>query len=144
MLHFARGAEAECVVPHTFVANGVRIDTDCGPTPLRLSAKHLVFAVRGLVQAHLLHVGDELWGDLAQTRVCRVLGVAADLHQRYMGLNCLESEVVADGVKVSTFEWQHTIAALWMKYVSAVAGLRFASKMGDALVHALVQFSSMV
>lgn len=135
MTRFAQGAEAECVVPHTFQADGVRVDTDCAATPLRLSKEHLVFAAAGLVQAHTLRAGDKLWRDVAQTAQCSVLRVSADPGQRYMGLNCYESVVVADGVLVSTFESQHTVAALWMKYMPTLLGLRGASKVGEVLTN---------
>jgi len=126
----------ECLVPHTITANGVRVYTDCSETPLRLSNEHLVFSLtHGLVQAHRLSVGDIVYGNVEETKLCKVLSVTSELNQKYKGLNCRESVVLANGVKCSTFEAQHIIPSLWMKYVPSVLGLERASRVGEILTN---------
>jgi hypothetical protein len=80
----------------------------CGATPLRLTSDHLVAVRRAasewaLTAAGSLIPGDTLFSDLARSRTCRVLSVAAETAQSYLGLNCRDSLVLADGVLVSTF-----------------------------------------
>merc|ERR1711916_5181 len=134
MAELAARREPECLVPHTFVSNGVRIETTCHSSPLRLTHEHMVFsASQGLVQAQKLRVGDQVYGAVDESRVCEVLSVTEDVNQEYMGLNCFESEVLANGVKCSTFETQHLIPSLWMRYVSRALGLERASRIGEAI-----------
>jgi hypothetical protein len=131
----------ECHVPHVVrSSNGVRIETTCTSTsaPLRVTGDHLLYSARGLVAASLLVQGDILYADLAQLHECRILRVVhEDKEQLYFGLNCLESEVVADGYKASTFGHYHVIPSFWMKYVSKVVGVERASRWGDAAVQVL-------
>jgi len=128
------GASKDCLVPHEFESDGVSIATTCHSSPLRLTANHLVFSkTHGLVAAGVLRAGDVVYGDEAETKLCTVTSVAKERKQVYMGLNCHESVVVANGVKSSTFEDHHTVPALWMKWVSSVVGLPRASRWGEAL-----------
>jgi hypothetical protein len=106
--------------------------------PLRVTGDHLLYSARGLVAASLLVRGDVLYADLAQLHECHILRVAhEDKEQVFYGLNCLESVVLADGYKASTFGRYHAIPAAWMKYVSKVVGIERASRWGDAVVQVL-------
>ncbi len=122
-------------MPHSFVSDGVRITTDCAATPLRVTYDHLVFSAThgAVVPARQLREGDEVFGDVAETRRCRVLGTKHETRQPYMGLNCRESVVMCNGVKVSTFEHRHWLPSLWMRHVPAVLGLARASRLGELL-----------
>lgn len=129
-----KGVFDECLIPHKFVGEGVSIITDCHAEPLRLSNDHLVFSkTHGLVAASKLRANDVVYADVDEKRTCVVHNVHPELQQTYMGLNCRESVVLANGVKCSTFESQHTIPYLWMKYVPSVIGLKRASVWGEFL-----------
>ncbi len=54
-------------------------------------------------------------------------------------MNCLRSEVLADGIKTSTFGKYHFIPAWWMRIVGGVVGPKRASTFGDAIVGLLVK-----
>lgn len=125
----------DCLVPHKFVGDGVSVQTSCGDKPLRLSREHLVFAKSGLVAASSLKAGDVVYASVDETKTCTVKSVTEETKQVYMGLNCRESVVVANGVKVSTFESQHFIPSLWMRWVPAVLGLDGASRVGEVLTN---------
>jgi len=126
--------ESECAIPHIVSQkNGLRITTDCGSAPLLLTADHLVRGDRGFVPAGSLAVGDTLFGNLERTQRCSVLGVEAEMGQTYYGLNCLESEVLADSVACSTFGSYHTLPALYMSWAGRVFGIKAASSFGDAV-----------
>jgi len=132
MKDFAK--HSECVIPHVVTSDGVSIETSCGPRPLRLTPDHLVFSTRGLVAAGEIKVGDSLFGDEEQHRVCHVKKVVAEHGQKYFGLNCHKSVVLADGIKASTFGSLHTLPAMWMKYVGMTFGIERASRWGDSIV----------
>jgi len=127
----------ECVVPHTMQASGVSIATSCSDTPLRLTNDHLVYSSKGLVTAVSLKEGDLLYKDMEQKQLCTVRSVTGETNQRYFGLNCRTSDVLANGIKTSTFGDQHAIPAAWMKYVTKVLSVEQASRLGDSLVSAL-------
>ena len=125
---------SECRIPHVVVAHGVAIHTTCSGKPLRLTKTHLVFTAHGLVKAEQVQKGDVLYKDLDQVDECTVVSVAQESEQqKYFGLNCLSSVVLADGVKTSTFGDLHTLPSLWMSWVGRVAGIERASKWGDAI-----------
>jgi hypothetical protein len=65
--------------------------------------------------------------DVAQSRPCQVVRVEKEKEvQEYFGLNCLNSVVLADGVKTSTFGKLHTLPAVWFSWMGRVAGkMRF-------------------
>jgi hypothetical protein len=127
------GKNSECRVPHlVWRANGVAITTSCGATPLRLTADHLVFTARGLLRADNVKVSDMLFSDEAQQKPCTVTQVSPEHSaQRYFGLNCRHSTVIAAGIKTSTFGSLHTLPSLWMRTVSFFAGPHRASIWGD-------------
>ncbi len=126
-----------CRVPHRVLADGVRLATSCGPAPLRLTSEHLVAVPRGAswawAAAGSLRPGDALFADEARAATCRVLAVAREAAQPYYGLNCLHSELLADGVLVSTFGRLHALPALWMAWAGRVLGVHTASRVGDAI-----------
>jgi hypothetical protein len=137
--------EKECHVPHIVRSTkGVLIETSCslgsssGNNALRLTADHLLYTLNGLRAASTIMVGDVLFGDLAESHYCQVIRVSKeDSEQLYFGLNCHESEVLANGLKASTFGHYHTIPAAWMKYASKLVGVKRASQFGDAIVQLL-------
>lgn len=113
---------------------------------LRLTNDHLVYVSRGLLPdvmtelraASTVRAGDIVYQDLAQTSPCQVTQVTQETgDQAYFGLNCEESNVLANGIKTSTFGLYHTIPALWMKYASRWLGIERASRFGDAVVNLL-------
>jgi len=89
----------------------------------------LVWTPTGYVQADSLKVGDFLY-DQENTK-CEINLVESELNQEYYGLNCEESEVLADGWKVSTFGVTHNVPSLWMKFCSILFGVKFSSMLGD-------------
>jgi hypothetical protein len=140
---FTQGHDSEeCHVPHIVRSSqGVRIEAHCAASRqnkvLRLTGDHLVFTLAGLKAAASVVVGDTVFADLSETERCSVVHVASeDAHheQTYFGLNCLESVVLADGIKTSTFGQYHWFPAAWMKYASKVLGVKRASSVGDSIV----------
>jgi hypothetical protein len=133
----------ECVIPHIVESMGVTVTTSCGGAALRLTKDHLVSTMEGWRQAGALQVGDVLFGNSAKTRICKVVSVIAEqTSQQYFGLNCPDSEVLADGILVSTFGHLHVLPALWMKYASAVVGIEKASAWGDRIADVFFFFSA--
>ncbi len=90
----------ECHVPHVIQADGVQVDTSCGPRPLRLTNDHLVYTATGLRRASSLVKGDVLFSDMEQHKECTVKDVKGEFNQKYFGLNCRKSEVITDGTFV--------------------------------------------
>lgn len=149
------GHVAECHVPHVVrSSSGVRIETRCdgdgrigsasrsdtssdsssSSNVLRLTGDHLVFTSRGLRSASTIVAGDVLFSDHAETKKCHVIRVEKERsEQLYFGLNCHESDVLAEGLKTSTFGHYHTIPAAWMKYGSKLLGIERTSRWGDTL-----------
>lgn len=128
-------AEPECFIPHVVRRKGVVITHSCSPEPLRLTKGHLVYTQRGLVPAmQILPTSDVIYSDIDNTRECQVSRVAEeDKEQDYFGLNCLNSRVLANGVKTSTFETLHRLPAAWMGLTGRLLGVKRASKWGDKL-----------
>jgi len=127
--------EPLCHVPHVVVADGVKINTSCpNSRPLRLTFQHLVFTSRGLVRAEDISAGDIIYKDFEETEACLVIYIEKEKNQKYFGLNCEESVVLADGWKTSTFGVVHYIPAMWMELGSKLVGVRKASEFGDWLV----------
>jgi len=122
--------DSPCHVPHIIQSNGLKFITSCPDTmPLRLSPEHLVWTPNGYVEAGSLKVGNYLYNQ--ELTSCEITKVESELNQEYYGLNCEESEVLADGWKVSTFGHIHTVPTLWMKYSSKLFGVKISSKIGD-------------
>jgi len=126
----------ECHIPHIVRSRGVVISTSCSKTPLRLTDSHLVVTRKHghkvMIAASEMRKGDIVFSNMQETQHCKVTQVHREEHvQEYFGLNCVESEVLANGVKTSTFGVYHRIPALWMKHMSKVLGIHTASKWGD-------------
>jgi hypothetical protein len=99
---------------------------------VRLTEQHLVYTERGLVRADELSVNDEVFTFASDSsRRTHVLSFSREYEQRYFALNCLESVVLANGIKTSTFGTFHTIPSLWMFLGGHVLGVRHASSIGD-------------
>jgi hypothetical protein len=122
-------------------SNGVRIETSCGNSGtkvLRLTGDHLVYTSAGLRSASNIAIGDTVFGDLTEIEMCHVFHVTKEdnslQYQTYFGLNCVDSVVLADGIKTSTFGLYNFIPAAWMKYASRLLGVKRASSLGDSIV----------
>lgn len=144
--------EEECRVPHIVEALGVTIETaGCGSSAsskkkmqLRLTGDHLVYTGnKGLIAASSVAVGDVVFGDVHETQQCVVTAVIQDkVKQRFFGLNCRESVVLANGIKTSTFGRYHTVPAAWMSWVGSVFGMDRASRWGDSMAEFLAKIKA--
>ena len=124
----------DCAIPHIVESRGTIITGECGKSRklLRLTDGHLVYTQRGLQPAASVTTKDTLYADLGETQPCRVLSVTKEpTTQRYFGLNCYSSQVLADGLKTSTFEKLHSVPSFWMAIVGRVLGIHRASAIGD-------------
>jgi len=128
--------KGECVIPHDVSSSGVAIHTDCSLKPLQLTPDHLVYTTRGLVQAQEIVTGDQVFSDMGRTKKCTVNSVQQE-SGKYFGLNCKESNVLADGIATSTFGRYHALPAAWMRYAGALIGVERASALGDAIAQTL-------
>ena len=146
MQELVEGKAAQCRVPHTVTSSdGVIIETDCTSSslpPLHLTGDHLVYTMRdGLKAAHAVAVGEVLFADLQQTKRCTVTKVskssATSEGDTYFGLNCVgsSSQVLANGIKTSTFGHYHAVPAAWMRIVGHWFGIERASRWGNTLAH---------
>jgi hypothetical protein len=128
-----------CRVPHTVTSSdGVVIETTCSSTShLHLTGDHLVYvAGAGLKAAHKVAVGNVLFADMQQTKRCKVTKVSKRATEdTYFGLNCLRSDVLANGIKTSTFGHYHAVPAAWMKYAGHWFGIERASRWGNSLAN---------
>ena len=123
----------DCRIPHIVQAQGVIVTAQCGDSQkhLRLTDGHLVYTQRGLQPAASISNKDTLYADIAETVECRVLSVTKESKtHRYFGLNCYSSQVLADGLKTSTFEKLHSVPSFWMAIVGRVLGIKRASAIG--------------
>jgi len=124
----------ECSIPHVVEAQGVIVTAKCGAKTetLKLTDGHLVYTQRGLQAAGDLKKDDTLYSDLKETAPCSILSISKEsTTQQYFGLNCLTSEVLASGIKSSTFEKLHSVPAFWMQIMGRVLGVKKASALGD-------------
>jgi len=125
---FLAGKEPECVIVHTPRATGLSIETTCGST-VRITNTHLMFTPDGYEKAEDLTEGDILLN--AAGEQCVVQSVKDEVkEQMYFGLNCLHSEVHADGLRASTFGNFHTLPATYMYLAGNVLGIKTASIIG--------------
>ncbi len=129
-----------CTVPHVVQANGVSITTSCSDKPLRLTNEHIVFTSSGKRPAMSVQKGDVLFRDLDEKEPCIVTSVHGEHNQRYFGLNCATSEVLANNIKTSTFGVTHDIPAAWMKYATKIMSIEHASQIGEGVVSVLQKF----
>jgi len=123
------GKEPECSVPHSPSSRGVIISTSCGRTA-RVTDTHLMATTEGFQLAYTLKAGDVLFGDYHQEQ-CTILSVKKeDTVQQYFGLNCVHSEVLASGLRASTFGDFHALPSWYMTYVGGLVGSKTASALG--------------
>ena len=129
------GALADCSIPHVVRSIGVIVNARCSSKEhsLRLTDGHLMFTQRGLQAAIDLKPGvDTIYANLEETSKCTVVSVIKETQQQeYFGLNCHNSQVLANGLKASTFEKFHAVPALWMKIMGRIIGIKRASSLGD-------------
>lgn len=122
-------------VPHVITSNGVSIKHTCNDKRLRLTSDHLVFTKTNW---RTTRAGDLLPYQIIygiNGKECRVIDVQKEKNQKYFGLNCAESMVLANGVRTSTFGNYHFIPSIWMKIMSQIVGIQKASKFGDKLAN---------
>ena len=130
------GKEPECTVPHSPSSKGVIITTSCDKT-VRVTDTHLLATTKGFQLAYSLKAGDVLFGDYGnenenESEKCTVISVEKEkTTQQYFGLNCVHSEVLASGLRASTFGDFHTLPSWYMTYVGSVLGADTASALGD-------------
>ena len=136
------GKESRCHVPHVVEEAGVEVWTSCEGN-LRVTSSHLVFTVeRGMVEAGKLRVGETLLRGYGDSQQCIVERVEVQHKlERYFGLNCEESVVLASGYRTSTFGVYHLLPSLWMKFISKILGVKMASEVGDKIAQFLFSFS---
>jgi hypothetical protein len=124
------GKEPECTVPHSPSSKGVIISTSCDKT-IRVTDTHLVATTKGFQLAYSLKAGDVMYGDYDDEK-CVVKSVEKEkTTQQYFGLNCVHSEVLASGLRASTFGDFHTLPSWYMTYVGSVLGTDTASSLGE-------------
>lgn len=119
----------------------VKCDGATTERSLKLTSGHLVYTQRGLQAAGDLKPGlDTLFADIDETIKCQLFSVVKETHQKqeYFGLNCLSSQVLASGLKTSTFEKLHSLPAFWMQVMGRILGIKRASQLGDHIAE-LVQ-----
>ena len=134
------GAEPECHVPHVPTARGVTIATTCGRN-VTTTETHLMVTPKGHQLAHTLNVGDELFGDFTGEQKCLVTAVTrTNSNARFFGLNCVHSEVLANGLRASTFGDFHTLPAWYMYYAGLLLGPDAASRLGDNIADSFFQY----
>lgn len=140
-------SHADCSIPHVVHAVGVIIEAKCGAIlkTLRLTDGHLVYTQRGLQPARDLKPNqDVVFTDVEETERCQITSVIKESHkQQYFGLNCLNSQVLANGLKASTFEKLHSVPAFWMRVVGRILGIKRASEVGDYIAE-LVQKMNLI
>jgi hypothetical protein len=87
---------------------------------------------QGFRLAYSLKPGDVLFGDYDGHSLCTVKSVQKEEEvQQYFGLNCVHSEVLASGLRASTFGDFHTLPSWYMTYVGGLVGPEAASIMGE-------------
>lgn len=101
------GKEEECSIPHVVeYFEGYQLNANCSSSThkLRLTAEHLVYSNRGLLPVAQLQSGDVVYADVSETERCVVDSVSQTFGvAKYFGLNCYSSQVLASGIKTSTF-----------------------------------------
>ena len=125
------GKEPECTVPHSPSTKGVVITTSCDKA-VRVTDTHLMATTKGFQLAYSLKAGDVLFGDYEGDIMCIVQSVEKEkTTQQYFGLNCVHSEVLASGLRASTFGDFHALPSWYMTYVGGLVGAETASMWGE-------------
>ena len=147
MQDLLKGKVEQCHVPHVIHSStiGVIIETDCSSSQqqnLHLTGDHLVYTMEsGLKAAQDVAVGEVLFANLQQSKRCTVTKVTRVAHshskeETYFGLNCVgSSQVLANGIKTSTFGHYHAVPAAWMRVVGQCFGIERASRWGNSLAN---------
>ena len=87
----------------------------------------------GFTKAESLQVGSMI-SHANKESSCKILSIEREAsEQTYFGLNCLESEVTANDIHVSTFGHLHSLPAVYMKVVGRIFGIKVASDTGSWL-----------
>ena len=124
------GKEPECTVPHSPTSKGVVITTSCDKT-VRVTDTHRMATTKGFQLAYSLKSGDVSFGDYDK-EMCSVKAVEKKkTTKQYFGLNCVHSEVLASGLRASTFGDFHTLPSWYMTYVGGLVGSETASSLGE-------------
>ncbi len=124
---------SECAIPHIVSAIGSIVTVHCGAETkvLKLTSGHLVYTQRGLQPAGDLTKDDVLFADMDEQHKCQIVSVEKEkTMQKYFGLNCYESQVLASGLKSSTFEKLHSVPSFWMAIMGRILGIKRASEYG--------------
>lgn len=122
-------------VPHVLLTTGLKVTFVEIPNILWVTHDHLVFTKRGLLRCEQLLVGDVVFTSFDESQTCCVKHVEWDSSNgKFFGLNGLESIVLANGIKCSTFGQQHALPATWMSIVGRLTGCKVASQLGDTLL----------
>merc|ERR1711991_10459 len=124
----------QCAVPHVVEAIGVIVTAKCSSEikKLRVTRNHLVYTNQGLKSAGKLALADTLYEDHDESKPCSLISVEEEQKaEKYFGLNCYSNDVIASGLKCSTFEKYHGLASLYFKTIGRIIGVHHASKIGD-------------
>mmetsp|Transcript_20059 Transcript_20059/g.28825 ORF Transcript_20059/g.28825 Transcript_20059/m.28825 type:complete len:257 (-) Transcript_20059:188-958(-) len=124
--------QSECYIPHIIQSIGVILTVQCHQHihTLRLTDNHLVVTSNGYQTAVSLQYGDTVYSYNKQ--VCSVVSVERETQpQKYFGLNCLQSEVIANGILTSTFEDLHFLPSWYMYIAGNIFGISRASRFGE-------------
>ncbi len=138
----------ECRIPHIVNALGVDLDIKCSKSyyNLKLTHDHLVFTQQGFKAAKDLHLNDIVYNNIDHDQHddrCKMIDlVQIEQDEKYFGLNCIKSIVLANGIKTSTFGDYHVIPAFWMKYISKIIRLDNASHIGNII--AIMYYTIMI
>jgi hypothetical protein len=135
---------SECAIPHIVSAVGSIVTANCGGETkiLKLTSGHLLYTQRGLQPAGDLTKDDVLFADMAEQRQCHVVTVEKEkMVQQYFGLNCYESQVLASGLKSSTFEKIHSVPSFWMAIMGRILGIKQASVIGDHIAELVAKLN---
>lgn len=149
MDNFLGGKVKDCVIPHVIESIGMTITISYKNVKseeqtmyLMLTPEHLVWSNtnNGFTKAGYLTIGDTVIinGDGDKNNIGTIKNLA--MHNtpgKYFGLNCINSQVFANDIYVSTFGYTHAIPSLWMKYIGQYYGIQQASKWGDTIVNYL-------
>ncbi len=141
---------SECYIPHVVTTNGILVRLDCDfnrkEKTLRLTSDHLVYAKTNrnsrtqLVEVASLNIGSILFEDIEEKRKCEVQHIEKEFNQKYFGLNCINSIVLANGIKTSTFGNYHHFPEAWMCVIGNIFGIEKASIYGDKIATLLFNF----
>lgn len=135
------GAVAECVIPHVVPARGIVIETSCGV--LDVTPTHLLWDGTSYKTALDFYLGDHLYNGSDENCIITSIQYKSEASE-YFGLNCLDSDVLVNGMKASTFGNYHFVPATYMKYVGSFVGIQTASKVGETFASAFFQATSVM